>query len=423
VTDHLSRAAAFIESHASDPQELFITEFDATVIGAGPAGALAALLLARAGVRTLLLDKASFPRHKVCGCCLSANALQVLDRCGLGGLVEESGGVLLEALTVISGSQSINFPLPNSRSISRQLFDSLLISRAIEAGAVFVPGVAGHIQRHEIAQSQVTLLEAKSADSLRVSLSGVGCDPETLLPVPLGAINTRVVVVADGLGGTAAHAFTELTPIVAPQSYIGTGAISLKAPDTYKSGTIYMAYGEPGYMGLVRLEDGRTDIAGAFHPDFLRRSGSVANTASELLHGCNLPVPDDLSSLPWKGTVALTRKRSKLAAERIFVIGDSAGYVEPFTGEGIAWALASAEAVVPLAQRAIQRWTPSLCAEWEREHRLVVGRPQRTTRIVATVLRHKKMAQALGRLIDFAPPVSSLLVNFVVANNSKESVR
>jgi flavin-dependent dehydrogenase len=387
-------------------------QFDATIIGAGPAGALAAYLLARSGVSTLLLEKANFPRHKVCGCCLSAQALQILRRVGLANLVDQWGAVPLNELSVFTDRKVTRFPLTNSRALSRQAFDTSLVQQATAAGAVFVSGVSGHILRNDG--------ERSNSDSVQIGLSLNSIDPEQLLPVTAKTFNSKIALVADGLGGTSASSIPQLIPIAAPNARIGTGAVSLEAPQFYQSQTIYMAYGNCGYMGLVRLEDGRTDMAAAFDAQYLRTCGGIAEAATLLLNKCNMPIPTDLMSLAWKGTVSLTRRRQKLAAHRIFVIGDAAAYVEPFTGEGIAWALASAEAVTPLAMRALTGWQDTLIDEWEREHRIVVGRKQRPTRVVANLLRHEKLANALGRLIDMAPSLSSVLVNLVSAQSPNE---
>ena len=67
-----------------------------------------------------------------------------------------------------------------------------------------------------------------------------------------------------------------------------------------------------------------------------------------------------------KGTAPLTRRTTPIAEERLFLLGDAAGYVEPFTGEGIAWALVAGLAVAPLAIRAAKQWHPSLGVDWSR---------------------------------------------------------
>ena len=77
--------------------------YDAVVIGAGPAGGIAALGLARAGQRVLLVDKQRFPRAKVCGCCLNASALAVLREAGLGERLDTLAPPLVDCLVMRSG--------------------------------------------------------------------------------------------------------------------------------------------------------------------------------------------------------------------------------------------------------------------------------------------------------------------------------
>ncbi len=83
---------------ANSWDRLWYGPWDAIVIGAGPAGALAARELAGKGVRVLLVEKRRFPRGKVCGGCLNGRALSILDSVGLGSLVAGSGGVPLGGL-------------------------------------------------------------------------------------------------------------------------------------------------------------------------------------------------------------------------------------------------------------------------------------------------------------------------------------
>ena len=74
--------------------------WDAIVVGAGPAGAMAARELARTGISVLLVDRARFPRYKVCGGCLNPRALRLLRKAGLGGLMARLGAVPLTKLRV-----------------------------------------------------------------------------------------------------------------------------------------------------------------------------------------------------------------------------------------------------------------------------------------------------------------------------------
>ncbi|HUR53435.1 MAG TPA: hypothetical protein VMZ71_04865, partial [Gemmataceae bacterium] len=110
-----------------------------------------------------------------------------------------------------------------------------------------------------------------------------------------------------------------------------------------------------------------------------------------------------------------------IAGVRWFAVGDAAGYVEPFTGEGMAWAIASAAALAPIAARAASQWDATFIREWERTHARVVGGRQRVCRVVARVLRHPVVTQFVVRALNVFPvlsrPVVSLLNRPVVLSH------
>ena len=133
-----------------------------------------------------------------------------------------------------------------------------------------------------------------------------------------------------------------------------------------------MAVGNNGYVGLVRVEDGSLNVAAAFDPHLVRRLGTPGIAAAAIVSEAGFPPVVPLESAQWQGTARLTRKIEPLAEERMFVLGDAAGYVEPITGEGIAWALASARAIAPLALQAIERWHPRQSLAWSEMHRRLV---------------------------------------------------
>jgi flavin-dependent dehydrogenase len=87
----------------------------------------------------------------------------------------------------------------------------------------------------------------------------------------------------------------------------------------------------------------------------------------------------------------------------MFVVGDAAGYVEPFTGEGIAWAMNSALALAPIVERAIAGWRPDLLVEWGKTHQRLLGVRQRWCRLVALALRSRVMTELLIRTLALAP--------------------
>ncbi|MFQ5743800.1 MAG: NAD(P)/FAD-dependent oxidoreductase [Acidobacteriota bacterium] len=342
--------------------------WDTMVVGAGPGGALAAHQLAVRGLSVLLVDRQAFPRRKVCGACLSASALSLLQRLGLGEIVGRLGGVRLHRLHLAGWSRHASIPLPPGASLSREAFDTALIRSAIEAGAEFLP------------RARASLLDCR-ADCRRVGLDFAGGRL---------VISARVVVMADGL---ASGFRAGRTARPAPALRYGAGAVSARGPAFYRPGTIYMAVGTGGYVGLVRLQDGRLNVAAAFDRSRLRRRSGPASSASEIIAEAGLPPIAGLRSLVWKGTPALALGREVVAAERSFAVGDAGGSIEPFTGEGIRWALSSAVSLAPLAHRAALAWDPSLADRWERDYRATVLRAQRPCRVLARLLRRPLLAR------------------------------
>ena len=113
-------------------------DWDVVVIGAGPAGALAARQLAQRGLRTLLIDKSSFPREKVCGGCISGLGRRLLESVGLDQLLDPSCAAPLDRFDLTAGGRHVSFALPAGAAISRLHFDAQLVQHAVRAGAAFL---------------------------------------------------------------------------------------------------------------------------------------------------------------------------------------------------------------------------------------------------------------------------------------------
>jgi flavin-dependent dehydrogenase len=340
--------------------------WDALVIGAGPAGSVAARELARRGFRVLMVDKASFPRSKVCGCCLNSAAVRTLRRLGLEATLRD--GVPLQQVRLAAPGATATIPLPGGLALSRERFDSRLVEEAKQAGAEFRPNTAMP-PRADAAHNTV-------------------------------AFPTRLTLTATGLLGSDSQP--------QPGSRIGAGTMvpACEAPAFYQRGTIYMATGRGGYVGLVRVEDDRLDIAAALDAELMRSHGGLGPAIRTIIANCRWPIPDCWDDLIWKGTPGLTRQAKRVWEHRTFRVGDAAGYVEPFTGEGMAWAIRTAAAVAPIAAQAIANWDDRLGQHWAKTLRRVIGQRQRTCRLIAWALRSPLLTGLAIRILKAAPLLS-----------------
>jgi flavin-dependent dehydrogenase len=275
--------------------------------------------------------------------------------------------------------------------LSRAALDAALVEAAVEAGVEVCTGWSGS-------------LGALEDDRRRVLLTGAGSRR---------TVAARVVVDATGLGGMRRTPEAGPGPVesVARTSRIGVGAVypSGSLPGACAPGTVEMAVGPSGYVGFARQEDGSFAVAGALEVPWVRRWGGPGPAVMELLDRAEVTPPRGEPSIGWKGTLPLTRARARRGETRVFTVGDAAGYVEPFTGEGMSWALLSALELAPLAHDAVAAWTPTLVTAWDRRYARRVGRRQRVCRGVAWLSRRRRLTVAaltvLGRVPGLAAPL------------------
>jgi len=219
----------------------------------------------------------------------------------------------------------------------------------------------------------------------------------------------EVVVDATGLGrGLVADACESSRPD--ERSRVGLGAVFSGAPYPIGSGALHMAVGHSGYVGLVRDEEGALTVAAAVDPAALR-AGSPAEAVARILEECGLPELEVEPSRGWRGTPPLTCSASAVGRERLFRLGDAAGYVEPFTGEGMCWALAGARVVAELAHAGAAGWRSELLSEWTKHHRAGVVRSQRLCRRLASGLRRPRLVSAAITALKLAPALASPFVH------------
>jgi flavin-dependent dehydrogenase len=166
---------------------------------------------------------------------------------------------------------------------------------------------------------------------------------------------------------------------------------------------------------MVRVEDGHLNVAAAFDSLYVKRSGSPAAAANGVLEEAGrVPVPA-LEHAAWRGTPSLTRQSRPIAGERFLVLGDAAGYVEPFTGEGMAWAIISGQAVAPLVRQGISHWDRALARTWVALHHRLVTRKQSICHALALLLHHPSLAHVAFELVGLLPGIARLLIERVNA--------
>ena len=373
--------------------------WDAIVIGAGPAGALSATLLARAGLSVLLVERRAFPRPKVCGGCLNAQALASLARAGLDDRVRELGATGVHSLRLHHHARTAVIRLPPGFAVSRHALDAALASAAEEAGCVFLAETAAVV----VPEDNEPWREGWRRVSLRR---------------PHGQsvrARARAIVVADGLSHSSLRECSSFHSRVSRTARIGVGGEAGPGTIALEPGSITMAVGRRGYVGAVEIESGRINIAAAIDPAFLKAHPTASGAVLEILAEAGVRASASLDKVDWMGTIPLTRRLSRPAARGVFVLGDAAGYVEPFTGEGMAWAFAGAEAVVPFVRRAMGSHGHGLERDWIRTYARGIGRDQRWCRLVTRLLRVPAIVTPLLLLLQRKPGLAGPVLAHMAA--------
>lgn len=359
-------------------------DWDVVVVGAGPAGGAAAFEAAAAGRSVLLIEKKVFPRYKVCGCCLNRRVIENLREIGLGHILITAGATPIDRFDVRYGSKCANVEIDGGVSLSRSRFDAELVQAGIQRGVTF------------ISQTTATLGVVNSEFRF-LNLSAKG---------EKSTIRARVVIAADGLGGRLLSEHD--SEWISENSLIGAGALLPSGACDVPDRTIVMAMGKCGYVGLVRVENGEINLAAALKPEKVKNSGGLALAVQDILSECDLTLKSENDSHIWKGTSTLTRRTARLGSERVFVVGDAAGYIEPFTGQGISWAIESARSIQPFITEALNKdWQTDLVPRWEHAYTRAISKHQRLCRHLSWGIRSPFLMQSGIRVINVFPTIAA----------------
>src|SRR6266403_125163 len=265
--------------------------FDVAIVGGGPAGSSCGAFCAMAGLQSLVLDREKFPREKVCGDCLNPSCWPVLERLELANRVRDLPHSKLRSVAFIAiDGREVIIDLPSGTnceiSVKRSLFDDLLLRRARELGA----------NVHE--QTTVTGLSRNDHWNIETASGEF--------------FQARILIGADGRNSTVAHLCNLL-----PRDF---------------GNRIVLQFLREGYSGQASVNETQLNLCLVGTPPTISKLRRWAERQFQL--------PADQG---WRTITPLTRSPVPSAHENLFFVGDAARVVEPFTGEGIYYALRSGE--------------------------------------------------------------------------------
>ena len=364
MTEHASDATA-PGSQGGRSAALRNDDADVIVVGAGPSGSTAAYYLAQAGLNVLLLEKSRFPRDKVCGDGLTPRAVKSLVAMGID-VSEEAGWLRNKGLRVIGGGLRLELPWPELSSYpgyglvrTRASLDEMLARRAQSAGAKLLEGttVTGPLLDDDGRVAGV-LVQAEAEETGK---SKAGHEERS--HASPRTFRARVVVAADGNSSRLSVAVglqkRDDRPLgVAVRTYYK----SPRHDDDYLESWLDLWDGDrllPGYGWIFGMGDGTSNVglgllntSTAFgHTDYrslLKRWlrsmpeewGYVEENRTEPVRGAALPMGFNRTPHYYRG---------------LLLAGDAAGMVNPFNGEGIAYAMESGEILARVVAQALAR--------------------------------------------------------------------
>jgi flavin-dependent dehydrogenase len=335
---------------------------DVLIIGGGPAGASAALLLARAGRSVAVVEKSAFPRRKVCGEYIAAPAASFLRSAGLA----LDGQMRKIALWAGERVIEARLPAPYASTLAREELDTRLLECAARAGAV--------------------VFQPLKALSLERIPHGFICHTSS------NSLHARTVVAAHGSWEPGQLPTQERRPTPQPADLLAFKAHFCGA--AFSSDTIALAPFPGGYGGLLMLGGGRATYACCLRRDALearRRPGlsageSVFRHALQASAGLREALADARRDGAWLASGPLRAGVRASYRDGIFAVGNAAGEVHPVVGQGIGLAIQSAQLLLE---------TMSAPAEYARRCRRLYARALWPSALIARLVPQARMPWVL----------------------------
>jgi flavin-dependent dehydrogenase len=301
---------------------------DVLIAGAGPSGTVAALVLARAGARVLIVDRSRFPRDKLCGDTLNPGAVAFLQKLGLtGGALDRAMPLRGMRLTGPGAEVSARYPASASGlALPRRDLDQWLLDEAIRAGVRFEAGVTA---KRPLTEGQDSALVVKG---LVIAGSGTG-SREIRLPA-------TTTIAADGRRSQMARALGLGRDVRAPRRW-AFGVYATDVAGTTELGEMHIHAG--GYIGVAPLADGLINVC------VVRGPRPAGRTPLDVIRTALAAHRDLASRFADARFVSPVRVLGPLASDTwapgrrgLLLAGDAAGFVDPMTGDGLHLAMQGA---------------------------------------------------------------------------------
>ena len=378
--------------------------YDVIVIGAGPAGCASALFLNQKGLRVLVLDRAEFPRDKVCGEFVSPAADDILKELGVLDAIQQSNPVRLRGVAISSYGKPelcIDYPACPGRgetmtslSLPRFQLDHLLVQKLVEQGVEV-------LERHAVddflfQENRVTGVKGRDESNRSFAYSA------------------SVVVDASGRNGLSLRRLGLIKPHRGPAKIaLAAHWENIQFPQDY----CYMHVSSPGYTGMAPVGDDSINVVlvvedrhvkgrelGAFYQTVVRSNErrhsllSGARTKERVRSVGSLSY--DVRPVPCGGLV---------------LAGDTTGFIDPFTGEGIYLSLRSAQLAAGIICQAFtaRDFSKEYLGEYERKRQEEFCKKFVLSRILQNFICRRRWCDGVVALLRRNPQMAQTLVGVI----------
>jgi flavin-dependent dehydrogenase len=371
---------------------------DLLVLGAGPAGAAISLLMARQGYSVEIVDASHFPRTKICGEFLNPQAVQWLNEHGLLDAVESLNPFPVYGMRVTNQKGETfcgRYRDAKGYAIQRKDFDSLLVSRLKSEDITLHEG----FRASELIQSNGYVIGVRGTDS-----NGVAVEKKA-----------RIIIGADGRNNLIGRTFGWMDYIPGLRKYAFLTYFD-HVLDLQNYGEIHLI--KDGYIGVAPLGNGLANVA--LVVDEKNRPAGDAEWKAFLLNRLQetelnerIQKKEPLVPVISAGPLAFTSRQT--SGHRTILVGDTCGFIDPFTGEGINYAFLTASLAAQVLDACFRenRFDNSALMNYDTKRQQLLGRKFQMARLLQKAVHSPRFSGFLVRRFAQCQPLADTMVSAV----------